>query len=76
MGQGFPSVRLGDQVSGRMADQYLPEPGERSFTCSECGVEQHYLSEFPKGRCIDCHDRATRGQVITAEELRKAFGIR
>ena len=61
---------------GDLRDAYKPEPGERSFTCSECGVEQHYLAEFPKGRCIDCHDRATRGQVITAEELRKAFGIR
>lgn len=63
-------------MTGRMADQYLPGPGERSFTCSECGVDQHYLAEFPKGRCIDCHERATRNQVITAEELRKAFGIR
>ena len=60
----------------RMSDQYKPEPGERSFTCAECGVEQHWLAGFPGGRCIDCHDRATRHEVITAEELRKAFGGR
>lgn len=59
-----------------MADQYRPEPGDRSFVCADCGIEQVILAEFPGGRCIDCHDMATRHQVVTAEELRRAFGGR
>lgn len=60
----------------RMAEGYRPNVGERSETCVECGIDQHWLAMFPKGRCIDCHDRATRNEVVTAEELRKAFGGR
>lgn len=60
----------------RMSDQYRPEPGERSFACSDCGTLQGWLAEFPGGRCIDCHDVATRGVVVTAADLRAAFGGR
>lgn len=57
-----------------LSDAYKPVPGERSFTCSECGVEQHWLSEFPKRRCIDCHERATAGNDMTIDQITQAFG--
>lgn len=28
----------GDGMNGRMADQYRPTPGDRSFVCDECGA--------------------------------------
>lgn len=60
---------------GKMSDEYKPQAGERSFLCADCGVAQHWLAGFPGGRCIDCHDVATRNQVVTAGELRRAFGM-
>lgn len=44
--------------------------------CADCGTPVHWLEMFPANRCVDCHAHATRHDIVTADDIRAAFGGR
>jgi hypothetical protein len=48
----------------------------RTFTCTTCKTVDITMNEFPKGRCLECHAKATEHEVYTAKDIRNMWGIK
>ena len=48
----------------------------RTFTCTTCKTVDIKMNEFPKGRCLECHAKATEHEVYTAKDIRNMWGIK
>jgi hypothetical protein len=47
---------------------------ERTFTCTQCGAVEHWLTEFPGGICLACHERKMAHVPVTYEMVMAAWG--
>lgn len=51
-----------------------PNPFIGEFACTACGHVDKRINEFPKGRCLDCHEKSFNSQPApTATEIADMF---